>query len=141
MKRLMIPVVILAAILAAAMPAFAQSKDLAGWWVLDVEKSGTKDGPPMVVITQSDKELTARLGSETARLMTFKLDGTETTLAEGPAKTKAAWKGSRLEATVTMPDRGPETVTLSRDGAWLVIEANPREHGPTKLYFKKDPAK
>ena len=140
MKRLMIPIVMLSAVLAAVTPAFAQSKDFAGSWVFDAEKSGSKDGPPMIVVTLTDKELTARLGSETARLMTFRLDGTEMTTAEG-AKTTAVWKGSKLAATVVMPDRSPETVTMSREGAWLVMEGTSHDHGPMKLYFKKAPAK
>jgi hypothetical protein len=139
MKRLMMSILMCAIAVAAATPAFAQSKDFAGSWVLDADKSGSKDGPPMIVVTMNDKEFTARMGSESARLMTFKLDGTETTLAEG-VKTKAAWNGNKLAATV-VSDRGPETITISRDGAWLVMEGSHPEHGPMKLYFKKAPAK
>ena len=139
MKRLILPIVMLATVLAAATSAFAQSKDFAGSWVLDAEKSGSKDGPPMIVVTMTDNQFTARLGSNDARLMTFKLDGTEMTLSEG-VKTKAVWKGSKLAATVES-DRGPETITISRDGAWLVMEGSHPEHGPMKLYFKKAPAK
>jgi len=139
MKRLIIPIVMFATVLAAATPAFAQSKDFAGSWVLDAEKSGSKDGPPMIIVTMTANEFTARLGSNDARLMTFKLDGTEMALAEG-VKTKAVWKGSKLAATVES-DRGPETVTISRDGAWLVMEGGSKDHGPMKLYFKKAPAK
>ena len=139
MKRLILPIVMLATVLAAATSAFAQSKDFAGSWVLDAEKSGSKDGPPMIVVTMTDNQFTARLGSNDARLMTFKLDGTEMTLAEG-VKTKAVWKGNKLSATVES-DRGPETITISRDGAWLVMEGAHPEHGPMKLYFKKAPAK
>ena len=140
MKRLMSPLVMSALVRAAVIPVLAQSRDFAGSWVLDADKSGSKDGPPMIVLTLSDKEFTARLGNETARLMTFKLDGTETVLAEGAAKTKAAWNGNKLAATV-VTDRGPETITISRDGAWLVMEGSHPEHGPMKLYFKKAPAK
>lgn len=139
MKRLILPIVMVATVLAAATPAFAQSKDFAGSWMLDAEKSATKDGPPAIVLTLTDKEFTARLGGETARLMTFKLDGTETTLTEG-IKAKAAWKGNKLDATITTPN-GPETVSFSRDGAWLVMEGSSKEHGPMKFYFKKAPAK
>jgi hypothetical protein len=139
MKRLIVPMVIFVTALATASTAFAQSKDLAGSWVLDVEKSGKKDGPPMVVITLTDKEFAARLGGPTARLMTFKLDGTETTLTEG-VKAKAAWKGNKLEATITGPTEGPESVLFSRDGAWLVMEGSSKEHGPMKFYFKKAPS-
>src|SRR5689334_3586897 len=112
MKRLMIPIVMFATILAAVTPAFAQSRDFAGSWVLDADKSGSKEGPPMIVVTMTDKEFSARMGSDTARLMTFKLDGTETTLPEG-VKTKAAWNGNKLAATV-VSERGPETVTIFR---------------------------
>ena len=67
MKRLILPIVMVATVLAAATPAFAQSKDLAGSWMLDAEKSATKDGPPKIVLTLTDKEFTARLGGDTAR--------------------------------------------------------------------------
>jgi hypothetical protein len=92
----------------------------------------------MVVITMTDKEFTARLGSEKAQPMIFKLDGTETELKERGAKTKAVWNGSKLNATVTS-EHGPETVVFSRDGAWLVMEGSSKQHGPMKLYFKKAP--
>jgi hypothetical protein len=141
MRRLIMSIAMLIGVVTIATPAFAQSKDLAGSWVLDAEKSATKDGPPKIVLTLTDKEFTAKFGGDTARLMTFKLDGTETAMAEGAAKTKAVWKGNKLEATVTMPDREPESVTFSRDGLWLMVEVSSHGPGPTKLYFKKDPAK
>ena len=140
MKRLMLPIVMVATVLAAATPAFAQSKEFAGSWLLDADKSGSKDGPPMVVVTMTEKEFTARLGSETARLMTFKLDGTEMAISEG-IKTKAAWNGNKLAVTVVSAERGPETLTISREGSWLLIEGSHPERGPMKLYFKKAPAK
>ena len=139
MRRLMMSIAMVATVLGTATSVFAQSKDFAGSWVLDVEKTGSKDGPPAIVLTLTDKEMTAKMGGDTARLMTFRLDGTETTLAEG-VKTKAAWNGNKLAATV-VSDRGPETITISRDGAWLVMEGSHPEHGPMKLYFKKAPAK
>jgi hypothetical protein len=138
MKRLVMLLVVLA-VFAAAGPAWAQSKDLAGSWVLDPEKTGTPEGPKVVVITLTAAEFTARMGSETAPAMAFKLDGTETTQKNG-AKTKAAWRGDKLDATVTN-ERGPETVTFSREGAWLVVESTRGARGPMKLYFKKGPAK
>ena len=140
MQRLITSLAMIIAVAAAATPAFAQSRDLAGSWVLDAEKSGTKDGPPMVVLTLTAKEFTARLGGETARLMTFKLDGTETTLADGAGKTKAEWKGNKLDATVTI-ETGPQTATFSRDGVWLVMEGNSPQRGQVKLYYRKAPAK
>jgi hypothetical protein len=117
--------------------AAEQGRDLAGSWTLDVEKSKTKDGPQAVVITLTDKEFTARLGGAQARLMTFKTDGTETDVSQG-IKGKAVWKANKLEASVIKPD-GPDTVTFSRDGAWLVVEAK-GEAGPLKLFFKKTPS-
>jgi hypothetical protein len=136
MKRLLPLIAMFVVMLAAATPSFAQSKDLAGSWVLDAEKSSSKEGPPMVIITLTATEFTARLGSATAQLMSFKLDGTETELKERGAKTRAEWKGNKLNATVTS-QHGPETVVFSRDGAWLVMEGNSKEHGPMKFYFKK----
>lgn len=140
MKRLILPFVIAAAVCAISAPVSAQSKDLAGSWTLDVEKSGTKEGPPMFIITLSDKEFTARAGDPKAPMMTFKLDGTETDL-QGGGKTKAAWHGNKLEATVTNPKGNGDTISFSRDGAWLVMEGTSPQHGPMKLYFKKTPAK
>ena len=139
MKRLILPFVT-AVVCAIAAPAFAQTKDFAGSWTLDVEKSGTKDGPATMIFTMTDKELTAKAGHPNAPAMTFALDGTETTMKEG-AKTKAVWRGTKLDAMVTSPSGVPETVTISRDGAWLVMETTSRQSGPQKLYFKKTPAK
>jgi hypothetical protein len=138
MKRLMIAMVALTALYGG--PMSGQSKDIAGTWLLDAEKSATKDGPPMVILSLTSKELEARFGNEKARAMTFTLDGVEQVTSEG-AKTKAAWKGSRLEATVTMPGREAETVVFSRDGSWLVVDVSMKERGAQKLYFKKAPAK
>ena len=135
MKRLLIPILLLTALVAVATPARAQSKDIAGAWTLDAAKSGTTDGPPMVVLTIKGNDLTARMGSATAREMPFKLDGTETAIPQGP-KTKAVWKGNTLEATVTSVRGVPETITFSRDGEWLVLESRHGEK-PMKLYFKK----
>src|SRR6185436_7167572 len=121
MKRLVMLTVVLVATFAATRNTQAQGKDLAGTWVLDVEKSGTSDGPKQVVTTLSANEFTAQLGGEKAQVMTFKLDGTEATVKYGEtvrARTKAVWNGNKLQATVTPEGRGPETVTFSRDGAW-----------------------
>ena len=135
MKRLIVPFVMCAAML---MPStvFAQSKDLAGSWTLDVEKSGKKDGPPMVVIELTDKEFTAKMGNEKAKPLTFKLDGSETATPDG-YKTKAGWKGNKLDATLINPRGEGETISFSRDGAWLVMEGQSKEHGPMKFFFKK----
>ena len=143
MKRLAIAIVCVIPVLAAAGVAFAQGRDLAGTWVLDTEKSGTTDGPKQIVTTLSAKEFTARFGGETAQVMPFKLDGTETVVTDGDltrGKTKAVWKGDKLEATVTS-ERSTETVTFSREGAWLVAEVSSPQHGPSKLFFKKAPGK
>jgi len=49
----------------------------------------------------------------------------------------ATWRGNQLDLTVVNA-RGPMTITLSREGAWLVQEtANGREGTRTKLYYKK----
>lgn len=140
MKRLMIPVALIAATLVASPATFAQGRELAGAWVLDLEKTGKKEGPQMVVISLDDKEFIARLGrDDAAKAFTFRLDGTETALEDGH-KTRAQWKGDKLAATVTSPQGVPETVTFSRDGAWLLMEGATHE-GPMKLYFRKAPAK
>jgi len=141
MKRFVMLTVVVIAAFASARTTLAQGKDLGGTWVLDAEKSGTSDGPKQIVTTLSASEFTARMGGEKAQVMTFKLDGTETTVKYGEtvrATTKAGWKGDKLEAIV-ITERSTETVTFSRDGAWLVIEAPASEKGPMKLYFKKAP--
>lgn len=139
MKRLMIPIVMIA-LLATAAPASAQSKELAGSWVIDVEKTGKSEAPPAFVITLTNKEFTARMGDGSAPEMAFKLDGTETTLKSG-LKTKASWKGNKLEATLIGTRAGTETLTFSREGAWLVVEGPSPDGKPMKFYFKKAPAK
>jgi len=126
---------------AGAATTFAQGKkDLGGTWLLDVEKSGRKDGPQTLVLTLTEKEFTGRVGGATAPAFTFMLDGTETTQKDG-AKTKAAWNGNKLEATVISAQGAKETLTFSRDGAWLVMEGVSPEQGAMKFYFKKDAGK
>jgi hypothetical protein len=137
MKRLILPLAV-AAVCAIAAPASAQSKDFSGSWTLDIEKSGTKDGPSLLVLTLTEKELTARAGNAKAKVITFKLDGTETVTND--VRTKASWNGHKLNATVISPQGAAETISFSRDGAWLLMEGNSPERGPMKLYFKKTPA-
>jgi hypothetical protein len=140
MKRLVVSMAVIAIALTNASPAFAQSKDLAGTWLLDVEKSGRKDGPQTIVLTLTDKEFIGRVGGAAAPPFTFKLDGTESTMKDG-AKTKASWKGNKLEATVISAQGATETLTFYRDGAWLVMEGLSPEQGAMKFFFKKDPGK
>ena len=135
MKRLIVFILLILVGLMAG-PAGAQNRDLTGTWTLDVEKSGSKDGPPSVIITLTAAEFTARLGGPNARLMTFKTDGTETDVSQG-VKGKAVWTGNRIEVTLLLPS-GPETVKFSRDGAWLVVEPSV-DKGPNKFFFKREP--
>lgn len=140
MRRLSATLTVIAMACAGSATALAQSKDLAGTWVLDADKSGRKDGPPTMVLTLTDKEFTGRVGAATAPAFVFKLDGTETTQKDG-ARTSAVWKGSKLEATVTSAQGARETITFSREGAWLVMEGTNPEKGAMKFFFKKDPGK
>jgi hypothetical protein len=140
MKRLFVLFVVFVAVLSARATSFAQSKDLSGSWALDVEKSGTKDGPPMIGITLTAAEFVAKVGSEKATAVTFKLDGMETPMEKG-GKTKAAWNGNKLDATLISRDGNAETITFSRDGAWLVMEVPSKERGRMKFYFKKTAGK
>jgi len=134
MKRL---TMLFVAVLAAT--TFAQGRDFGGTWVLDAEKSSTKQGPGTMTIVLGANEFKVTMGDGTrAATLAFKLDGTETELEHGN-KGKAAWKGDKLEATI-ISSRGPSSVTFSREGAWLVQEGK-SSHGPEKLYFKKAPAK
>ena len=141
MKKLFVWSLVFAAVLAAGQNTFAQSKDLGGAWVLDAEKSGKKDGPPAIWITLTVSEFVAKMGSETSPTFTFKLDGTETPMPRGGGKARAKWEGNKLAATVVSPTGNADTLTFSRDGAWLVMEGDSKEHGPMKFYFKKAPAK
>jgi hypothetical protein len=118
-----------------AATAFAQSKDFAGSWVLDAEKTGTTQGPPSLTIKMTAAEFNVKMGQDE---LIFKLDGTETELPHG-GRGKVVWKGNKLDATITSA-RGPQTVTFSREGAWLVQEGQ-SSRGPLKFYFKKAPAK
>ena len=135
MMRTMVQVWVI--VLVAALPVLvsAQGRDLAGTWALDTEKSGRSDGPPLVVITQTASEVTLRLGRESARLIPFKLDGSETTLPGGE-KSRAKWIRDRFEATLASDHGEDRTFTFSREGSWLVLEAD-RGHGPEKHYLKK----
>jgi hypothetical protein len=137
MKRLFAITLVLVAIAAAGKTTFAQSKDLGGSWVLDVEKSGKKEGPQAVSITLTEKEFIARLGGPNAPPVTFKLDGTETEMPRGGGKAKAKWEGNKVAATIINPNGGDETVRFSREGAWLVMEGSSKEHASMKFYFKK----
>lgn len=141
MKKLFALTLTLAAVMAAGNSAFAQSRDLAGSWVLDVEKSGKKDGPPGITIALTDAEFTARIGTEGSPSVTFKLDGTETPMPRGNAKARAKWEGNKVAATIITPSGNTDTVRFSRDGAWLVMEGESKDAGPMKFYFKKAPAK
>ena len=140
MKKVFVLFVAFAAFLTTTTTTFAQSKDLGGSWVLDAEKSGKTEGPPMIAITLTAAEFVAKVGSEKAPPITFKLDGTETPAEKG-GKTKGAWNGNKLDATFISKDGNAETITFFRDGAWLVMEGKSKDHGPMKFYFKKAAAK
>ena len=134
MKRVIVFILLILVGLMAG-PAGAQNRDLTGTWTLDVEKSGSKDGPQSVVITLTAAEFTARLGGPNARLMTFKTDGTEADVSQG-VKGKAVWSGNRLDVTLLLSS-GPETVKFSREGAWLVVEPSV-DKGPNKFFYKRE---
>jgi len=130
---------VLAMLVTTTMLAQGQTKQLVGKWLLDVEKSGTKNAPPTMVIETTDKDLKVTLGDDKrTQTMIFKLDGTEMEMAN-QRKTAMAWKGNKLEATV-IDARGRSSVLFSREGDWLVQEGVSPE-GPTKIYFKKASAK
>jgi hypothetical protein len=133
MKRLGL-VLILA--MATSTLTVAQSKDFAGSWVIDAEKTGHTSGPPAVTIVMTKTEFKVKMGADPEEAV-FKLDGAETVLASG-ARTKAVWKGNKLEATFAT-DRGGQSLTFSREAAWLVIERQ-SSRGPMKIYLKKAPS-
>lgn len=141
MKKLFAVTLMFAAALAAGKTTSAQTKELGGSWVLDVEKTGKKEGPQAVSITLTATEFIVKLGPESSPPVTFKLDGTETPMPRGGGKAKAKWEGNKVAATIINPNGGDETVKFFREGAWLVMEGSNQEHGPMKFYFKKAPAK
>ena len=117
----------------------AQGREFSGSWVLDVEKSGSKQGPPVMTVVLTAKEFKVTMGAgERVETIVLKTDGTETDIDHGN-KGKAEWKGDKLVATI-ISSHGPSSVTFSREGAWLVQEGQ-SGRGPAKLYFKKAPAK
>jgi VCBS repeat-containing protein len=137
MKRLAL---VFAMLMMSAVFVQGQAKpQLSGKWAFDAEKSGTKNGPPLMTIEQTDKDFRVTMGDGTrTETVAFKLDGTETELSHG-GKGRVAWKGTKLEATI-ISERGPSSVLFSREGEWLVQEGT-SARGAMKLYFKKAPAK
>ena len=114
----------------------AQSKDFSGTWVPDATKSGDTHHAPTLVITMDTKTISLRPVDEKHALV-FNLDGSETTQPLG-ARGKAAWRGSKLELTLITP-RGPQSMTWSRDGDWLVQESQGRS-GAVTVFFKRQSA-
>jgi len=132
MKRLTIGSIALVLTIGATLAA--QSKDFNGTWVLDPAKS-TNQGPPKFTIVMDAKTFTLKPDEASAPEVVFSLDGKETQV--GNQRRTAAWRGNQLDLTV-IGARGPMTITLSREGAWLVQEApNGRDGARTKLYYKK----
>jgi hypothetical protein len=128
---------VLAALAFTGSRALAQAIDLTGTWIMDAERSGTKEGPAVVTLAQTDKELTFKVGSgENAPVMKYALDGTEHEFKPG-VKTTAIWKGSKLHTTLVTTERGSESIVLSRDGEWLAAEVSHPEAGLRTWYFKR----
>ena len=101
------------AVLAAT--TFAQGRDLGGTWLLDAEKSSTKQGPATMTIVLGANEFKVTMGDGTrAATLAFKLDGTETELEHGN-KGKAEWKGDKLEATIAIRTAGERLAIEVRD--------------------------
>ena len=119
MKRLAL---VFAMLLTSVVFVQGQAKpQLSGKWVLDAEKSGTTNAPPMMTIELIDNDFKVTMGDGTrTESMAFKLDGTETELSHG-GKGRAAWKGNKLEVTIVSA-RGSSSVLFSREGEWLVQE-------------------
>lgn len=156
MKR----VVVLAAVLALAVPAiaFAQAPDFSGTWKVDMEKSvmpqrgGGGGGRGMggggdIVIKQTATELTiTRTVGDQTSTTTYKLDGSESTnsmMGRGGAteiKTKSKWDGKKLQTEWKQAGRGGDVVDVKEeiwlDGAMLVRETK-RGEVVTKLVYNK----
>ena len=84
MKRLTMTIVAVTTILVLTPAVAAQSRDLAGSWVLDTDKTGKAEGPTRVILTLTDKEFVAKIGRDSLQTYTFKLDGTELNLDFSP---------------------------------------------------------
>jgi hypothetical protein len=134
MKRIAMWVILMAG---AAAAVSAQGRDFAGKWTLDIEKSGTKDGPPALTVTMSAKALVVQMGERPEQALTLNLDGSPHDLGRGATATMA-WKGDAVAATIASPN-GAQVMTFARQGQWLTMEGKSGK-GPMKLYFKKAPS-
>jgi hypothetical protein len=134
-------------VVAVSASTFAQGRNLAGAWTLDMVKTGPlagapttaagaarAGGPPKMFIKQTAKEMSVGMGSE-ANVVTFNLDGSDAAQKQG--KSKMEWKGDKFVATLTS-ERGAMSLTFYREGAWLVVEEPAHGgNGVEKLYYAK----
>jgi hypothetical protein len=154
MKRARVGV-IAAAVLAVATVAFAQKPDFSGTWTYDAEASGAAGGGggggrggggPLTVKQTGDTLTTEVTRGENKIVMTYKLDGSESTnqvMGRGgqtsEAKSVAKWDGSKL-TIATKRQMGDQTVetteTWSLAGDVLTIEST-GGRGPSKRVYKK----
>ncbi len=152
MKRVS-AVVCTAAVVMWAAGAFAQAKpDFTGTWMLDAEKTtasggraGRGGGGGGTSIKQDATSLTITPGREGSTPIVYKLDGSAVEVPAGrgggTATAKAAWEGSTIVITTTLPT-GERKVTYSMEGEWMTVSTTQpgREGGaPTtnKVYYKK----
>jgi hypothetical protein len=140
----LIAVFVVAVAMSAA--AFAQGRNIAGAWALDIAKTGAPaasaagraGGPPKMFITQTPKAIAIAMGNE-ANVVSFNLDGSESEQKMG--KSRMEWKGDKFIATVSATRDGKamtNSLTFYREGAWLVVE-NPAHDGGgvEKMYYAK----
>ena len=139
-----------ALVVALAVAGYAQKPDFSGVWTPDVDPAaaarhrpgggggGRGGGGPMTV-KQTATELSVERRAATApRRRSYKLDGSESEDADGPAmtaKVSAKWDGSKLVIT-TKTDSGEQTQTWSlADGKLKVDRTGGR--GPSSTTYKK----
>lgn len=160
MKKMLL---LMAALIALALPAWAQSKtDFSGTWTLDKEKSvmgggpgggggGGRGGPAeKLAVMQKGNELAVEAGEQK---YTLKLDGTESSIPGmrgQPFAVKAKWEGSTVvvEGSQTFEgQQGQMTIqrkeiwSLQDDGQTLVIDRTTTRAGgeprTAKIVYKK----
>lgn len=157
-----------AALILLASAASAQKPDFAGKWTVDMDKTTASNpnmpgggGPPgggmgggrggmamgpMTVTMDAGTLTTQRETPNGAMSTTYKLDGSEQTIAQGQgeAQVKAAWDGNNLVINTTRSFNGNSMTTKavwSLEGDYLVVTTTrPNRDGgevTTKVFYKK----
>jgi len=146
------------AVLAVATMAFAQKTDFSGTWTPEAPAAPAAGAPaggapggapgggmgggrgmtgPMTVKQTADTLTVEREGRNGVQSTVYKLDGSETEVAMGPAtaKVSAKWDGAKLVIT-QKAEQGESTQTWSLAGGVLTIDRT-GGRGPSSTKYKK----